>query len=444
MDNERAARIVVVGGGRMGLPLACMFAHRGASVVVCDKSTRVVDSINRGADPHDEPEGASYLREGVAAGRLRASTQTTDEVAHADAVIVLVTAMLTEERAIDWGNLSSATQSVAKGLRRGTLVSYETTVPVGGCRQHLLPILETSGLKAGGDFHVVFSPERVKSQFVYARLSKTPKIVGGVDAASAEAGQKFYARWLGAPTINVGTLEAAEFVKLSGMIYRDVNIALANELSTFAETCGLNIWPILDAADTDGETHLLRPGIGVGGHCTPVYPHFLIRGAAELGLDLELVKFGRSINEQQPARQVQRLADSLGGLMGRRVHILGLAFRPRVREDAYSTAWSLQAALKEAGATVTIEDPLYQPAELTAKGFVPGQIPGGGVDAVILNTAHPEFQRADFADWRAQGVKAVLDGRALWRADAVRGAGLVYLGIGVGNGTTKIAASAAA
>ena len=314
------------------------------------------------------------------------ATNTTEEVARSDAVVVLVSAMLTGEKGIDWENLVSATRAIAKGLRKGMLVSYETTVPVGGCRQYLLPILESSGLKGGIDFHIVFSPERVKSQLVFARLSKTPKVVGGIDAASAAAGEEFYGRWLGAPTINVGTLEAAEFVKLSAMIYRDVNIALANELATFAETAGLDIWPILDAADTDGETHLLRPGIGVGGHCTPVYPHFLIRGATQLGLHLELIELGRSINDQQPQKQVERLARSLGGLAGRHVHILGLAFRPRVREDANSTARSLQTVLIKAGARVTIEDPLYESAELTTKGFAPGSICDGGVDA-----SHPQY-----------------------------------------------------
>jgi nucleotide sugar dehydrogenase len=194
----------------------------------------------------------------------------------------------------------------------------------------------------------------------------------------------------------------------------------------------LDIWPLLDAADTDGETHLLRPGIGVGGHCTPVYPHFLMRSARRLGLRVELTELGRTINDRQPQRQVERLGRHLGGLARRHVHIQGLAFRPRVREDAYSTARSLQAALLKAGAEVTIEDPLYKPAELVEKGFAPGSIEAGNVDAVILNTAHPEFLDVDFSRWRALGVKAVLDGRALWNADKVINAGLDYLGIGIG------------
>jgi nucleotide sugar dehydrogenase len=352
-------------------------------------------------------------------------------VAGSDAVIVLVPALLTSERQIDWSNLLNASDAIAKGLRQGMLVSYETTVPVGGCRDVLVPALERSGLRAGSDFHVVFSPERVKSRQVFARLRDTPKVVGGIDTASAAAGEEFYARWLGAPVINVGSLEAAEFVKLAGMAYRDANIAIANELATLAEEFGLDIRPLLGAANTDGETHLLEPGIGVGGHCTPVYPYFLINGADRLGVGTELLALARTINEQQPRRHMQRLAAALGGLGDRRVHILGLAFRPQIREDAYSPAFSLQRELIESGAIVTIEDPLYSAAEIGAKGFVASRVDASRIDAVVLNTAHPEFASPDFAGWASAGVKAVVDGRALWSQDEVEAAGLIFIGIGV-------------
>jgi nucleotide sugar dehydrogenase len=430
-EDGAKTKIVVVGGGKMGLPLACMFAHNGASVTVCDVNPAIVDKINKGIDPHQEPDQDRYLRNGVAAGRLRASTDTSAEAAKAEAVVVLVSAVLTAQRDIDWNNLLAASTAVAQGLRKGTLVSYETTLPVGGCRSILVPALEQSGLKAGRDFPIVFSPERVKSRLVLARLGDTPKVIGGIDARSAAAGESFYRRWLGAPTINVGTLEAAEFVKLAGMIYRDVNIALANELAVFAEAAGLDVWPLLDAANTDRETHLLRPGIGVGGHCTPVYPYFLINGAARLGLELKLPSFARKINEAQPERHVARLGQAIGGLQGRRIHILGLAFRPQVREDAYSPAVPLQEELRAAGATVTLEDPLYSPAELKSKGFESRSIQNGSVDAVILNTAHPQFADPDFRAWRARGVQAVLDGRAFWSREQATAAGLTYLGIGM-------------
>lgn len=421
--------IVVVGGGKMGLPLACIFADRGAKVVVCDKNAVIVDAINRGIDPHDEPEQDTFVRKGHESGRLSASTDTTAAVREADVVVVLVSAMLTPHRDIDWTNLVAASKDVSKSLRRGALVSYETTLPIGGCRGTLVPVLETGGLKAGTDFRVVFSPERVKSRLVFARLSETPKVVGGMDQASAKAGVEFYARWLGAPVINVGSLEAAEMVKLGGMIYRDMNIAIVNELARVAERLGLDLWSIIEAANTDGETFMLRPGIGVGGHCTPVYPYFLVNGAARLGMPVDLFARGRAINEDQPRRNIERLEEALGNLQEKRVHILGLGFRPQVREDAYSPAVPLKDLLSEAGAVVTLEDPLYDDEALRKRGFLPGQVTLG-THAVVLNTAHPEFLNPNFSTWRDYGVQAVLDGRAVWNPERVTAAGLTYLCVG--------------
>jgi nucleotide sugar dehydrogenase len=434
MVRERESmKIVVVGGGKMGLPLACLFADRGAQVTVCDTNPSIVQQINQGVDPHDEPKQQQYVHDGIVSGRLHASTATAAEVQHADAVIILVSALLTRDRDIDWRNLVNASADVAKGLRKGTLVSYETTIPVGSCRATLVPILERGGLEAGKDFDVVFSPERVKSRLVFARLTDTPKIVGGIVPASTAAGVAFYSRWLGAPVIDVGSLEAAEFVKLAAMAYRDLNIALANELAAFGENIGLDVWPLLRAANTDGETALLQPGIGVGGHCTPVYPYFLINGAARRGISQDLVALGRQINERQPDRQIDRLETLLGSLRGQHIHILGLAFRPQVREDAFSPAVALQSKLMAAGAKVTLEDPLYDEAELTAKGFTPGTVHSGDVDAVILHTAHPEFTSPNFNAWRAAGIRVVLDGRAAWSRDSVEAAGLMYIGVGVGS-----------
>jgi nucleotide sugar dehydrogenase len=427
-------RITVIGGGKMGLPLACMFAQHGAMVTVCDTNHSIVEQINRGIDPHDEPGQAEYVLKNVAAGRLHAAQDTAAEVASSDAVVVLVSAQLTAHRNIDWGNLLEASREIAKGLRPGTLVSYETTVPVGGCRGTLVPVLEQGGIKAGRDFSLIFSPERVKSRLVFARLTDTPKIVGGIDPASAAAGEAFYRRWLGAPVINVGSLEAAEFVKLAGMAYRDTNIALANELSAFAERACLDIWPLLQAANTDNETALLLPGIGVGGHCTPVYPYFLIDGGMHRGVPQRLAALSREINERQPGRQIARLSSALGGLDGRHVHILGLAFRPQVRESAYSPAEALQAALRQAGAVATLEDPLWSESDLKAKGWIPGQIGQDAIEAVVLNTAHAQFTEPDFTAWRAKGVRAVLDGRNFWSREKAEAAGLIYLGVGVATG----------
>jgi nucleotide sugar dehydrogenase len=326
--------------------------------------------------------------------------------------------------------MESASRQIAEGLRPGMMVSYETTLPVGGTRR-LLPILESRGLKGGADFDLVFSPERVKSRRVLERLATTPKVVGGLTAKGAERGAAFYRQYLGAPVLNVGSLEAAEMVKLAGMAYRDVNIALANELARYCEATGIDFKAVAKAANTDGEAQLLQPGIGVGGHCTPVYPHFLLKGAERLGMRLELTESGRRVNDGQPTWVIDRLERTWGPLRARRVLILGLGFRPEVKEHTCSPAFPLRDELLRRGAEVQLHDPLYTADEIAKEGFSPGSLASRpSAEALILNTAHSAYAALDFAELAAAGLKVVVDGRSLWQPDAVRAAGLLYLGIG--------------
>ncbi|MGC8861786.1 MAG: nucleotide sugar dehydrogenase, partial [Armatimonadota bacterium] len=276
----------------------------------------------------------------------------------------------------------------------------------------------------GVDYDLVFSPERVKSLLVLKHLFDNPKIVGGITPASAGRGAEFYSTYLGAPVINVGTLEAAELVKLAGMIYRDVNIALANELATFAECIGVDFETIRAAANTDGEANLLLPGIGVGGHCTPVYPYFLISEARSRGIPVELAELGRKINSAQP----RKILNKIGDVSGKRCVILGVSFRPQVKESAYSPVFALASELEIRGASVTVHDPLYTEEEIRRLGLVPGQIEGNEI--IILNTAHDAYLNLDFADLAKKGLKCVVDGRNAWRVDAVVAAGLRYIGVG--------------
>ncbi len=306
---------------------------------------------------------------------------------------------------------------------------YETTVTVGGTRSHLIPVIEKhSGLKAGTDFHVAYSPERVKANLVLARLGTTPKVVGGFDRASLEKAAAVYREFLGAPVDEVGSIEAAEMTKLLGMLYRDVNIALANELSAFCEVAGVDFDRVRSAANSDGEANLLIPGIGVGGHCTPVYPYFLTRESRRLGVTQRISEAAREINDLQPARQLDRVATAWKSLDGQKVHILGLGFRPGVKVDTFSPAYSLRDHLLHLGAIVTIEDPHYTDAELRKAGFDGGSAASSSV--LVLNTAHQEFARPDFKAWRKGGVEVLLDGRNLWNQAEAEAAGLLYFGIG--------------
>jgi nucleotide sugar dehydrogenase len=424
-------KAVVVGGGRMGLPLACVLADNDAATTVCDVDEELVDAVNAGRSPFEEPGLSELLYKVHAAGRLNACTATARAVEGADAVVVIVPAHLTPDREIDYTSLLAASAEVGKGLTPGTLVCYETTVSVGGTRRHLVPVLEHySGLKAGAGFHVAYSPERVKANLVLTRLRETAKVVGGFDDTSRAKAVAFYSRYLGAPVDDVGTLEAAELTKLVGMLYRDVNIALVNELAEFSEAAGVDFELVRRVANKDGEASLLVPGIGVGGHCTPVYPYFLTRESRRLGVAQRLAEAARSINDAQPRRHVMRLARAWQPLAGKHVHVLGLGFRPGVKVDTFSPAYELRDELHDQDAIVTIEDPYYSDDEMERGGFSPGRIGRDPIDAIILNTAHGAFAHPDFGHWRDCGVEAVVDGRGLWSSADVALAGILYLGIG--------------
>jgi nucleotide sugar dehydrogenase len=422
-------KITVVGAGRMGLPLACVFARRGAHVAVSDINAALVSTLQAGECPYEEP-GLPELVAGLRqAGRLTATTDTAHACAQSEVIVVIVPAHLTPERDIDFERLQAASLDVARGLQRGAMVVYETTVSVGGTRRRLIPALEKqSGLRAGRDFDVAYSPERVKANLVLSRLENTPKVVGGLDEGSSARALRFYSEYLGAPVKDVGSLEAAEMTKLLGMLYRDVNIALANELAGFCEIAGVDFDAVRAAANSDGEAGLLLPGIGVGGHCTPIYPYFLTRESRRLGLPQRISEAAREINDCQPSRQLERIATCWGPLSGQAVHLLGLGFRPGVKVDTCSPAYTLRDELQRRGAAVTLSDPYYTPEELQRIGFTAGKVEDARV--VVLNTAHPQFSNPDFSSWRKSGVEVVLDGRNFWNQTSAERAGLLYFGIG--------------
>lgn len=424
--------VAVIGAGKMGLPLACELAANGAQVILCDINPETVATINDGRVPFDEPGLRPLLESAVAAKRIKATVDLRWGIESSQVVVVIVPVLLTPDNRADLSKIVLVSQTIAEALRPGMMISYETTLPIGTTRTCLQPILESSGLRAGVDFDLVFSPERVKSLHVLEHLTKIPKIVGGVCPHSAERAGRFYGDFLGAPIINVGTLEAAEFAKLAGMIYRDVNIALANELSAYAEATGIDFNRVRAASNTDGEAHLLMPGIGVGGHCTPVYPNFVLRDAERLQMAMPLTANARRINDGQAERMLDRLETNAGPLQQKKVLILGLAFRPEVKEHTKSPAFLVCQAAEARGAKVFLHDPLYSEGELRSLGFMPMAIESDSLPPiVILVTGHSAYAQINFDTWRERGVRHVLDGRRFWDPIAVGQAGISYLAPGL-------------
>ena len=429
-----AVRVTVVALGKIGLPLAVQFARSGHQVIGADVNAHTVDLVNAAQEPFPgEAHLADYLREVVADGRLIATTDTTAAVAASEVVVIVVPLFVDESGIPDFGWMDSATRAVAAGLQPGTLVSYETTLPVGTTRDRFGPMLaEGSGLTPGRDFSLVFSPERVFTGRVFADLRRYPKLVGGIDAASAAAGVAFYASALqfddrsdlARPNgvWDLGSAEASEMAKLAETTYRDVNIGLANQFARFADEHGIDVHAVIDACNSQPFSHIHRPGIAVGGHCIPVYPRFYLWNDPQA----TVVRAAREANAAMPAYAVTLLETAHGSLSGQRVAVLGAAYRGGVKETAFSGVFDTVAALQKHGATALVEDPMYADAELTALGFEPYHV-GEPVDAVIVQADHAEYRQLGAADLPA---RTIVDGRRILDPSRFTTATLLSIGAG--------------
>jgi nucleotide sugar dehydrogenase len=425
--------VCVVGLGKIGLPLAVQCASRlDVHVTGCDVDAGVVEAVNAGNAPSASEDGlATALERAVRSGQLTATTDTASAVSAASIVLIIVPVGLTDSFEIDYSHIDAATLAVGRGLQPGTLVIFETTVPVGTTRGRLASLLESaSGLISGTQFMLAFSPERVYSGRVFRDLAAYPKVVGGINEISTDQAVTFYRSILDAPIRRLSSAEAAEYVKLVETTYRDVNIALANEFALFAEGHGLDVQEVIDSANTQPFSHVHRPSVGVGGHCIPVYPYFLFNSWD----DFRLPPLARAINDGMAAHGVDLLEDALGSLEGARVLILGLTYRENVKETAFSSARKLRRELKRRDAVVLGHDPLLSDEEQGALRVQPTSLtPPPQVDGIIIQAYHDAYRNLDFAAF--PGLRAVLDGRgALSSADtdALNRRGIVYVRIGRG------------
>ena len=417
----------VVGAGKMGLPLAAQFASHGWRVVAVDVNPVVVNAINAG-ESHvgEEPGLAELVRRVHAEGRLSGTLDAAAATAEADVVVVIVPVMLDDGRRPDFRYMDAAVAAIAPGIHEGVTVIFETTLPIGTTRSRFVPALEAaSGLVADRDFFVAFSPERLFSGAVLANLAAYPKLVGGVGDASTDRAARFYAGVLDAEVVAMSSAEAAEFSKLADTTYRDVNIALANEFAQAADVHGIDIQEVIAAANSQPYSHIHQPGIGVGGHCIPVYPHLLLAGAP----GLRLIETARAVNDGQTDRAVRTLEAELGQLAGVPLLVLGLTYREGVKELAYSRALPLIDELNAAGADVAAYDPLLEADEIEALGARAWRwAEPAPFRALITQTADSRFKTLD-PGW-FPSLELVYDGRNSLRSLAMP-EHVAYIGVGV-------------
>ena len=423
-------RIAVIGLGHIGLPLAVQYASRGHEVLGIDITPRIVDAINRGESPHlDEQALIDRVPELVASGRLRATTwEAPGGVREAEAIVVIVPVVVDADRQIDFGPIDAATRQIAANVGRGALVVYETTLPVGTTRDRFGPMLvEGSGLDLDRDLFLAFSPERVLVGRVFLDLRRYPKIVGGTSPESTRRAVDFYRSVLdeGTEVMAVTNAEAAEMTKLAETTYRDVNIAYANELAAYAARRGIDVSEVIGAANSQPYSHIHQPGVGVGGHCIPVYPHFLFNTDPEL----RIPPLAREINEGMAGFTVRAIEQRIGSLRDVPVLVLGIAYRGDVREDAFSSAFRLREELEAAGARVLGHDPYFDDDHLRQEGFEPYALGSGApVRVAVLQAPHGAYLELDPAT--LPGIELFVDGRNAIDRTRWEEGGVTYVGIG--------------
>jgi len=394
--------VAIVGAGYVGVPLAQVFADAGKSVVLVDIDAERVERLNRG-DSYIEDVPSDELARLVQAGLVHATTDY-DELREADAIVVALPTPLSRQREPDLRILNAASAEIASRLRPGHLVVLESTTYPGTTREQVLPVLEAgSGLRAGEDFHLAFSPERVDPGRSDWTTRNVPKVVGGVNEASTEAAAALYGDAVEA-VHRVSSPEAAELTKLLENIFRSVNIALVNELAQLCDRMDIDVWEVVEAAATKPFGFMsFKPGPGLGGHCIPIDPFYLTWKAREYGFYTEFVELAGKVNESMPyfCRSLvsQALNHSLQrSLKGSRILVVGVAYKPDISDTRESPAVKLMSLLENAGAVIAYHDPHVPSLEENGLALRSAPLEPGSYDCVVVVTNHSSIDYDELVD----------------------------------------------
>ncbi len=404
----------VIGLGYVGLPLAVAFAQEGCEVIAVDVDSRKVDALAAG-ESYIEDVSAEALR--AVAARIHATTRYAD-LAKADAVLVCVPTPLTPNREPDLGPLVDAARALADVLQADQLVVLESTTYPGTTRERVAPLLEESGLAAGRDFHLAFSPERVDPGRTDYTLRNTPKVLGGLTEGCAQRAQELYAIVCD-QVVLVSSPEAAELTKLLENIFRSVNIALVNELAMLTDRMGIDIWEVVDAAASKPYGFMrFEPGPGMGGHCLPVDPFYLSWRAREFDMATEFIELAGKVNQQMPyhcVAKAQRALNDIGmSVKGARVAVVGVSYKPGVGDVRESPALKIISLLRDLGAEVLYHDPHVPALAEFALASVPLEEAVADADLALIVTAHPSVDH----ELVARRARLVLDLRGVTRASS--------------------------
>lgn len=404
-NKSELPQVSVIGLGYVGLPLALLIAKKGYKVTGIDLDKKKVDEINNGKDPL----GDEYIAKHIKDTDLNATTKP-EAIESSGIAIVCVPTPVKNDYQPDLGPLKGAVTAVAKHLKKGTLVIIESTINPGVSDEIVIPLLEKeSGLKLNEDFYVSHCPERINPGDEKWNVENIPRVAGSSSPEGLELTIKFYESIVDASIKPMGSLKEAEAVKVVENSFRDVNIAFVNELAKSFTKLGINVKNVIDGASTKPFAFMPHyPSVGVGGHCIPVDPYYLIEYARGYGFEHEFLSLARQINNSMPEFTVDQLIDGLNevelSLNGSKVAVLGLSYKANVADDRESPSYKLIKILEDKGARVHTYDPYFL-EKSTAKSL---ESVLKNKDAVIIATNHKEFIDTDFSD---VDIKVLVDGK---------------------------------
>jgi len=419
--------VTVIGLGYVGLPLACLCAEKGYNVYGLDVNQKSVDKINEGVSPITDDglcEKVEKLSSNISA------TVDPSCISRTDVVIICVPTPVDESYKPNFGPVKSACKAIAKNMKKGQLVLIESTIYPGVTEEIVQPILEESGLSAGKDFYLAHCPERIDPGNKKWDVTNLPRVVGGVDSASTKKAAEFYRSIIDAEIYELSSVKAAEATKVVENAFRDINIAFVNEIALSFDNMGINAKEVIEAAATKPFGFMPHwPGCGVGGHCIPVDPYYLIEKAKQHGFTHRFLSLAREINNSMPEYTVQKLVLALNeaglSVNGSRVCVLGYSYKRDVDDVRNTPAKLIIEKLEKLGAVVEVYEP-FMPEVSTIKNLE-GCLE---FDALLLVTDHSEFKDFDYCKLKSSKVKVFVDGRNALDGEKIKQQGVVYAGVG--------------
>lgn len=433
--KNRESKICVVGLGYVGLPTAIFFAQNGFNVIGVSIEEDKLALINQGISPLGELGLDSQLQEVVGEGKLVATLDLTRATQDSDVILLIVPTPVTRSKDPDLSHIISAGRNVAKGLGRGKLVVLESTVYPGVTEEVLQPVLEESGLKAGEDFGLAYCPERYNPGDEKHTINKVARVVGGITPEWAEITRELYQFIIDEDIKVLRNIKTTEAAKVIENTQRDLNIALMNELAMIFEKIGIDVMEVIDGASTKWNFNVYYPGGGVGGHCLPVDPYYLVKKAKELGYHSKVIAAGRTINDHMPRHVFNLLVDALNEnerpVKNSKIVVLGLSYKENVGDDRESPSEELIHELGRNHARVTIVDPYIEKTEVYGDLERDVYHALEDAEAMILMTAHNQFRELDFERVKdLMKIPIVVDARRIYNPHDLRKMGFHYSGVG--------------